>query len=190
MADYAKTYDHLLIDSGAYSVFSSGVRIDALEYKEWHEQWDGMADAVAGLDDIDGDWRKSLRNYEVGGGFPTYHDTDPPELLSQLVGLAAERGKWLGIGLKPPRNNRRGWLRETLDQIPGDIHVHGWAMRKYGDLARFDSVDSTNWWRDGFKLKTQLPWLSYGECLDVIVKRYQRCHRNTPVDRDDEPKLF
>jgi hypothetical protein len=190
MADYAKTYDHLLIDSGAYSVFSSGVRIDALEYKEWHEQWDGMADAVAGLDDIDGDWRKSLKNYELGLGFPTYHDTDPPELLCDtLIPMAKDRGNWIGIGLQPPRHGKRQWLQETLAEIPEELHVHGWALRQYADLARIDSVDSTNWWRDGFKLKTQLPYLTYGECLDIIVKRYQREPARKPK-MSEEPKLF
>ena len=174
MADYAKTYDHILIDSGAYSVLNSGTTLDVLEYKDWAQQWDGVADAVAGLDDIGGDWKLILKNYEIGGGFPTFHDTDPPELLKELCQLAKEGSNWIGIGLKPPRQSKRMWLRETLAAIPEGIHVHGWALRQYANLARFDSMDSTNWWRDGFLYKTMLPHLTYGECLDIVVKRYQR----------------
>ena len=171
---YVKSFDHVLIDSGAYTVLNSGATIDILEYRDWSQRWDGTVDAIAGLDDISGDWKQSLENYRIGGGFPTFHDTDPPELLADLCHLAKERGNWLGIGIKPPRDNKRIWLKETLSQIPEGIHVHGWAMRQYADLARFDSMDSTNWWRDGFKYKTMLPHLTYAECLDIVVKRYQR----------------
>mgnify|MGYP001346321425 FL=1 len=188
MEDYVSSYRHIIIDSGAYSMMNSGVSVDPHEYRDWHTRWEDTADAVAGLDDINGDWKRSLENYEIGGGFPTYHDTDPPALLGDLCHLAKERGNSLGIGIKPPRDNKRQWLKETLSEIPEGLHVHGWAMRQYADMARFDSMDSTNWWRDGFKLKTQLPYLTYGECLDIIVKRYQRAGSKTP--RQDEESLF
>jgi len=173
---YQQTFKRILIDSGAYSEMNSGKAIDVSEYADWASRWADHADAIAGLDDIRGDWRRSLRNYEIVG-FPTFHDTDPPELLDDLVPLARERGRWLGIGLMPPRYNKERWLRETLDRIPGDIHVHGWALRAYTRIRRLDSVDSTNWWRDGMKVAAQLPWLTYGECLEIVVKRYQREHR-------------
>lgn len=188
MEDYVASYRRIIIDSGAYSQMNSGVSVDPHEYRDWHTRWGDTADAVAGLDDINGDWKRSLENYKIGGGFPTYHDTDPPELLGDLCHMAEERGNWLGIGIKPPRGNKRAWLKETLSEIPNGLHVHGWAMRQYADLVRFDSMDSTNWWRDGFKLKTQLPYLTYGECLDIIVKRYQRAGLKTP--RKDEETLF
>ena len=135
-----------------------------------------MADAVAGLDDISGDWKRSLRNYEQYGGFPTYHDTDPPELLDDLLPIAYERGNWLGIGLLPPRTGREDWLIRTLDRIPNDIHLHGWALRRYTHLRRFNSMDSTNWWRDALMLSSvnEIKHLTPAECLDIIVKRYKR----------------
>ena len=185
MRDYARTYSHLLIDSGAYSVHNSGIDLDIIEYRDWHQQFDGHADAIAGLDDIGGDWKKSMTNYERGGGCPTFHETDPPELLDDLVPLAACRGNWIGIGLKPPRHRKRSWLRETIERIPDDMHIHGWAMRQYSDLAGWDSMDSTNWWRDGFQIKNLLPYLTYGECLEIIVKRYQRENQQGPSDSVD-----
>ena len=68
--------------------------------------------------------------------------------------------------------------------MPDDLHVHGWALRAYTHIRRLDSVDSTNWWRDAMDLRTlpALAHLTYGECLEIIVKRYQRWHR---VIRDD-----
>ena len=181
MDDYMPSYDRVLVDSGAYSEMNSGKRIDLPAYCEWAGSLRGI-DAWAGLDDINGDWRRSLRNYEQGG-FPTMHDTDPDGLLDDLLPIAEERGWWLGIGLKPPRQGKERWVRETLERIPPHIHVHGWALRAYTHLSRLDSVDSTNWFRDSWKVQNELPWLTPGECLDIVVKRYKRWERVKEIDQ-------
>lgn len=174
---YQPSFRRVLVDSGAYSELTGAAKVDGAAYKAWAAQWDGHADAVAGLDDISGDWRRSLRNYEQFGGFPTFHDTDPDELLPDLVAIARERGGWIGLGLKPPRDGKERWIRRACDRIPDYLHVHGWALRAYTHIRRLDSVDSTNWWRDAMKIRKQLPWLTYGECLGIVVKRYQRWTR-------------
>lgn len=188
---YQQTFRRILIDSGAFSEINSGVKIDGAAYRDWSQRWREHADAIAGLDDIRGDWRRSLRNYEAYGGFPTMHDTDPPELLDDLIPLARDRGGYLGIGLKPPRHGKERWIRETCDRIPDGIHVHGWALRAYTHVRRLDSVDSTNWWRDAMKLRTfpDLAHLTYGEALEIVVKRYIRWQR-VIVDPQMEPDLF
>ena len=172
--------DGLLLDSGAYSVYASGVEIDIGAYVDWAAQFD-WADAWAGLDHVAGDWRQSLANYKAGG-FPTYHNSDPPELLDELVPMARERGGWLGIGLTTPRTGKLGWMRDTLERIPDDLHVHGWACGLYAGMRRLDSVDSTNWFRDVKYVLNAYPWLTPGECLEIIVKRYQRKVRLRDVD--------
>lgn len=190
---YHQSFSHILIDSGAYSEFTSGKAIDVKAYAEWAEQWVGHADAIAGLDDIRGDWRRSLRNYEAfPGGFPTFHESDPPELLPDLVAMAQERKQWLGFGLLPPRQGKESFVRETLARIPEGIHVHGWAMRAYTHCRRLDSVDSTNWWRDAMALRTVpgLAHLNYGECLEIVVKRYQRWKRTIREAPPEERGLF
>ena len=177
---YAPTFRRILIDSGAYSEFTTGKPIDIDAYADWTGRWADHADAVAGLDDIAGDWRKSLANYErFPGGFPTFHDTDPPELLDDLVAMAKDRSSWLGLGLKPPREGKEAWVRRACDRIPEGIHVHGWALRLYTKVRRLDSVDSTNWWRDAMKLRQipELAHLTYGETLEIVVKRYARWDR-------------
>lgn len=181
---YQATFRRILIDSGAFSELNSGVKIDGVAYKDWHQRWIGHADAIAGLDDISGDWRRSLKNYELYGGFPTMHETDPPELLADLLHLARERGGWIGLGLLPPRHGKEKWVRWACSQIPDGIHIHGWALRAYTHVRRIDSVDSTNWYRDAFKLRVTpgCEHLTYGECLEVVVKRYQRSNR---IIRDD-----
>lgn len=191
MDRYQASFRRILIDSGAYSEMNTGKRVDMAEYIEWASRWTGHADAIAGLDDISGDWRRSLANYEAfDGGFPTMHDTDPPELLDDLIAIAQERKHWIGVGLMPPRTNKELWIRETLDRIPPDMHVHGWALRAYSHIRRIDSMDSTNWWRDGMDIATKLPWLTYGECLEIVVKRYKRETRKLTVESSQSQHLF
>jgi hypothetical protein len=177
---YHQSFKRILIDSGAFSAFNSGKNLSVECYMDWAYQWMNTADAIAGLDDIEGNWRKSVANYlKFPQGFPTFHETDPWELLDELVHLCKERMLWLGIGLLPPRKGKEYFVRKVCDSIPEDIHVHGWACREYTYIRRIDSVDSTNWWRDAMKLRTikDLNHLNYGECLDIVVKRYKRWSR-------------
>lgn len=189
---YQESFARILIDSGAFSELSSGKKIDMEAYIDWGGRWVGHADAIAGLDDISGDWKRSMRNYQKFElGFPTFHDTDPPELLDELIAMAMERNKWIGLGLLPPRQGKETWVRSALDRIPDCIHVHGWALRQYTHCRRIDSVDSTNWWRDAMQLRTkpELAHLTYGECLEIIVKRYKRWNR-TIRDTGEHMTLF
>lgn len=190
---YQQSFSRVLVDSGAYSEFTTGKRVDLGAYCEWASRWDGHADAIAGLDDIAGDWKKSLANYEAfPGGFPTFHESDPWDLLADLVAMCIERRQWLGLGLLPPREGKESWVRRVVAEIPDSIHVHGWAMRRYTHVRRLDSVDSTNWWRDAMKLRTssELSHLTYGECLDIVVKRYQRWTRVITDPKSTEAPLF
>ena len=175
LLDYQASFGRIIIDSGAYSEMNTGVTIDGVVYKDWCEQWSDRAMAIAGLDDIRGDWRRSLANYKAFGGFPTMHDSDPPELLDELVGIARAQGRgWLGIGLVPPRHGKERFIRQVCERVPADIHVDGWALRAYVGIRRLDSVDSTNWFRDSWQLRKLMPWLTPAECVGLIVKRYQR----------------
>mgnify|MGYP003146451619 CR=1 FL=1 len=175
MDRYVPSYGKLLIDSGAYSVLNSGTKIDLGEFREWSERFMPIAEAVAGLDDISGDWKQGLKNYEaVPWSFPTWHDTDPIELIPDLVALARERKTWIAIGLKPPRQGKEGIIRDFMERVPEDLHVHGWALRSYAHIPGLNSVDSTGWLREPMTLMTLYPFLTYGECLEIIIKRYQR----------------
>lgn len=178
LESYQCTFGRILIDSGAYSVMNTGKTVDVLAYRDWSQRWRETADAIAGLDDISGDWRQSLRNYEaVEWSFPTIHDTDPPELLDDLIAICIERKCWLGVGLMPPRETKERFLRDVFERIPENVHVHGWALRAYTKLRRIDSVDSTNWFRDAMKYRSQLPWITYAEALELVTKRYKRWSR-------------
>lgn len=189
---YQQTFRRVLIDSGAFSVLTGAANVDLAAYVEWAERWRNHADAVACLDDINGDWRRGMANAAAmpdGLGFPTFHDTDPWEILPDLVAIARERGNWIGLGLKPPRSGKEAWVRKACRLLPEDIHVHGWAMREYTHVRRLDSVDSTNWWRDAMAYRKDFPWLTYGECLEIVVKRYQRWTRLI-VEPTEQKELF
>lgn len=185
--DYAPTFGRMLIDSGAFSEFNTGKKIDGAAYRDWCARWADCVhvDAIAGLDDIRGDWRRSLSNYERFGGFPTFHESDPPELLEDLLPIARERGGWLGFGLLPPRAGKWDFVRATLDRIPPGVHVHVWAGGEYCGLPRVDSCDSVNWFREAFSIKTArlTSHLTYAECIEIQVKRYQRAAR-APIPAD------
>jgi hypothetical protein len=190
--EYQQSFDRILVDSGAFSVLNSGAEIDVLEYRDWSERWRGRADAIAGLDDIGGDWRASVDNYdEIPWGFPTFHDTDPPDFLPELVAMARERGGWLGLGLLPPRRGKERWIRETLERIPDELHVHVWAGRQFLGIPGFRSTDSTNWFRDAMSLRkrSSLEFLTIAECLDLVVLRYRRETRRMDDD-DGQARLF
>lgn len=186
---YQQSFGKVLIDSGAYSEMNSGKAVDGHAYRDWHPRWADRAEAVAGLDDIRGDWRRSLRNYEAFGGFPTFHDSDPPELLADLIPIAREQGRgWIGLGLVPPRAGKGKWVRAACDRIPDDLHVHGWALREYTHVSRLDSVDSTNWFRDAWAylnaLDPKREWLTPAEAVELVVKRYKRWRRTVRESAD------
>lgn len=188
MWQYQPTFERVLVDWGGYTEHTTGNKIDVAKYKPWSKKWEGHADAIAGCDDINGDWKKSMANYqEIPWTFPTMHDSDPVELLPELVAMALERKTWLGIGLVPPREGKEKFVRWVCDNVPDGLHLHGWALRRYTHIRRLNSVDSTNWWRDAMDIRKKLPWLTYGETLDLIVKRYQRWTR---VIRDVETEAL
>ena len=181
------SFADVLIDSGAYSERRSGIKIDLEEYIDWVAQFPWVV-AWAGLDDISGDWRRSLANF-ARGGFPTIHNTDPPEFLDDLIPIARERGNWIGVGIDPPREGNEDWVRDTVERIPDDLHVHGFALGLYSHLPGIDSIDSTHWWREAMKYRDSMPWLTYGETLEISVKKAQR-HRKVLVCEEGDQGTF
>jgi len=185
---YIPTFGRVMADSGAYSEMSSGKVVDLDEYGQWVEEARLTLDAAAALDDIRGDWRRSLRNWDsLPHTFPVLHDSDPPEYIAAVIERLGDPARarlrptdlqWCGIGLVPPRSNTQFALR-MLGMIPPGVHVHLFALRKIASAALavrgFDvSFDSTTWLLDAFAIGKQLPWLTTAECVDLVVRRYQR----------------
>ena len=179
--DYLPSFGRVLIDSGAFSVLNSGKRVEVDAYAEWAAEYRelGHVDAVGALDDIAGDWERGLSNWRrYPWQFPTYHDSDPEEALDVIL---SHSPAWVGLGMVPPRD-KEAWLLRTLERIPAGVHVHGWALRAYDWHPRIDSTDSTNWFRDAWQMRKDIPWLTPAECVEIVVKRYQReCRAKRPA---------
>ena len=190
---YIPTFGRLLWDSGAFTSFTQGRPVDLDAYAERARSvpW---ADGAACLDDIAGDWRLGLANWDAHPWmFPVYHDSDPLEALEAILERLQdpERGRfrplspqWIGLGMIPPRTSRQ-WLAETLARIPPGVHVHGFAMRGHGDvLVRLrgadSSADSVNWMLDARKVGRDLPWLTPVETVEIVAKRYEREFKAMP----------
>lgn len=185
--DYSPSFKSVLVDSGAFSELNSGVKVDLAAYVDWVAKMPWV-DNWAALDDISGDWRRGMENLKAGG-FGTYHEADPPELLPELIEIARERGNWIGLGMTPPRRARR-WLVETLERIPEDLHIHGWALGAFlGErgASKIASVDSTTWYRRSEALRVGgLSFLTPVEALSIEIKRILRTpKRHTLVDHED-----
>lgn len=187
LMEFTRSFRRVLWDSGAYTAFTKGKVIDLDDYAETARAipW---ADGAASLDDIAGDWRKGLANWDrYPWMFPVYHDSDPPEALDAILERLQDRAiarfrpaspQWIGLGMTPPRQSRR-WLGETLARLPAGLHVHGFALRGHADLITAArgaecSADSINWMLDARKVAEDMPWLTPPECVEIIVKRYER----------------
>ena len=187
--NYCESFYKILIDSGAFSVYNSGKTIDREKYFRWSLRFKNIADQVACLDSVIGDTDETIANCEYmpeGWGFPTFHESDPWDSLPEMVELAYKHGGWIGLGLIPPRTGKDAWVRRAVTSIPEDLHIHGWACREYLYLPQIKSADSTNWFLDAMAVNKKLPWLNYGECLEIIIKRYQRESKMLEEPNDDE----
>lgn len=189
LGEYIPTFGQTMVDSGAYSEMSSGKVVDLDKYGQWLDALPFAADAAAALDDIRGDWERSLYNWDqIPQTFPVLHDSDPPNYIDAVLERLQDshRGRlrptdaqWCGIGLVPPRT-KTAFVERLLKRIPSGVHVHLFAMRNMLPQAMAIrgndvSADSINWVLDSFAVKNKIPWLTLAECTEIVVKRYQRC---------------
>lgn len=181
LSSYVPSFGRVLVDSGAFSEFNSGKKIEQDPYLSWAERWRGKVDGIAAVDDIRGDWRNGIKRWLEARDwtFPTYHESDPPEALDEIL---SHDPSMIGLGGLPPRRNATAdWLTRTWPRIPRDLPVHGWAMRWHPQWP-WRSIDSTNWILDSQKLTRDLYWLTPAECVELVVKRYQREKHARKVD--------
>lgn len=146
----------ILLDSGAYSAFSSGVKIPLERFAEFCVKFQNKFDLIASLDVI-GDADASDRNYQAlldAGAtkvFPTFHYGEPFSFLekmkkqSKVIGLGGVAQ--LGGGKKLLDFLDASWRRLT-DKSGRPTHkVHGFAVTAGSLIMRYPwySVDSASW---------------------------------------------
>ena len=164
-ADYKKTFPtfkkyldkynfNILLDSGAYSAFTRGIKLDVREYAEFIQQHKKYFERYFNLDDIE-DFENTWNNqdYLESQGLkpvPVFHYGEPLELLRMMV----RQYDFIGLGgmVPIPNNKLDAWLSQLLFDRNGDVkypnvkfHALGlstsYLLRKYP----FYSCDSTKW---------------------------------------------
>lgn len=154
---------NLFLDSGAYSAFSQGTKIDLDEYIEFIKKFEHAIDQYSNLDVIPvGDITKAeaaqktlenQRKMEAAGltPIPVFHYREPVKYLEHYV----QNYDYISLGGMVPVSNRDlvPWLNKlwqdhlTDDDMMPRVKVHGFGMTSLDLMLRYPwfSVDSTSW---------------------------------------------
>jgi hypothetical protein len=139
----------IMIDSGAYSAFSVGQRIDIDEYVELLKRY---PQCIYINLDVCSDPDETQRNqgYLEDKGLnpiPVYHFGEPREVLE---GLVAKGYGYIGLGnsilsVRRPQSQFRSWVFDCCNQYP-EVKFHGFAVGALKpELMGLYSADSTTW---------------------------------------------
>lgn len=163
-ADYRKAFakfsEHLneyqfniLLDSGAYSAFTRGIKLDVREYADFLLEWGHWFEEYFNLDVI-GDYESSWENqrYLESRGLkpiPVVHYGEEPGLVEQL----GKQYDLVALGGMVPIHKRELdiWLRQVFYNANGNLRdlpkIHGLGLTTKELLLKypFYSSDSTGW---------------------------------------------
>lgn len=163
----------ICIDSGAFSAYTTGAKIEVAEYAEWLASINRPIDFAFTLDVL-ADERASLANWRALRDehglmtMPVIHFGQRPEdVLPTYLAEGAERLSMGGIAGGATRQSI-GWAAHVFRWMRangwGHIPVHGLGLHMRSDLARLpwattDSSTYVNLWRFGhFVLWTGRDW--------------------------------
>lgn len=151
---YAARCD-LLIDSGAFTALSLGIKIDRSEYVDFLLKERAYITHAASLDVI-GDWKASARNFEWMRGkladqvslIPAWHLGSPLKELDRLC----KTEPYVAIGGCVPYSKRPKLLMKHLIQAHQVARKHGTELHGLGVTGKetmtrlpWASVDSSSW---------------------------------------------
>ena len=158
-------YPSVILDSGAFTVISQGIRIDVHEYASFAREHGALFDIVANLDDIAGDCEQSRRNLDIlrrarVPAIPVFHqDEDWAELhaMSDEPRIGVGFARKPGGRLKYPDAVNRAWLDVFFQQT--EVPTHGFAMTRLGMTHGypFATTDSTTWIQEANALMRRNP---------------------------------
>ncbi len=198
---YRPTWKGAMADCGAYTELSQGVKIDLDEYIAFCHEHGAFYDVLVSLDDIRGDVAKSRANHQrmLDAGIramPVFHQGEPWSVLDEVCASAPDG--YIGLGLQRPIQNARAWLDEVFSRKPSHINAHGFAMVAYLIWGYpFFSVDSSTWVHEWLALQAvkgqgadALEYLTPGELLAIVLKKYERIRAKTAWTRTPQGGLF
>lgn len=189
MSRYRPTFRGRKLDSGAYSVMAKGETVDLEKYIDFALEHARGYDEIVNLDVISGavadrvdQGKKNLQRMRDAGlsPMPVFHQGEPWSILEEL----ASCGK-VGLGFQRPIKCAETFLDGCFSRLPATCRVHGFGManEKFVGVYPFFSVDSATWFhelRALMALKGQgsdvLQYLTQGELLALVVKKYERLH--------------
>lgn len=169
----------LFIDSGAFSVHNSGKTIDIEKYIDYIFQWKEMKKPIvyASLDVI-GDAKAGMKNYKkmLARGLepiPTYHYSEPLEVLLELSSITSYIGLGATVGLSTPRRKLFFDKIFSLYPDPTKIGFHGFGITappliKAYPWASIDSTMAMKWAMFGQILT---PWGRF-TAMDSIARKH------------------
>lgn len=187
MVRYRPTFAGLMLDSGAFSEMTTGAAVDLGAYIEFAVAHGKAYETIANLDVIAGDvaarvdasMRNLQRMRDAGvDALPVFHQGEPWSVLTDLAACGH-----VGLGFQRPIKCAEDFLDGCFSRLPSAVRVHGFAMAnvKYTGRYPFHSVDSATWvheLRALSAIKDQasdvLRYLTQGELLALVVKKYQR----------------
>lgn len=159
----------LMLDSGAFSAWTSGLVIDVHDYIEFVQQNEHLIEIAVNLDVIPGTiggsptsreiedackagWKNLIAMRDAGCNvMPVYHFGERTYWLDKMLG---EGFKWVGLGGLVGRatKQRHQWLDKVFARLcrgggyPG-VRIHGFGATGTPTIMRYPwfSVDSTAW---------------------------------------------
>lgn len=192
MVRFRPTFAGMMLDSGAYSVMSTGAKVDLEEYIDFASEHRRGYSKIVNLDVISGDVSarvdEGLRNLQrmrdAGlDPMPVFHQGEPWSVLTDLASCGH-----IGLGFQRPIKCAEEFLDECFSRIPAGVYVHGFAManEKYSGVYPFAAVDTATWVHELKALSALsgqgsdvLQYLTQPELLGLVVKKYQRMPRAT-----------
>ena len=146
----AGAYRSAILDSGAFTVYTTGREISLEAYRAFALEVADLFDLVVTLDDIAGDVATSQANtaaLEAAGleVVPVFHQGEPWSELERLV----ETYGTIGVGFQRPIKGGADWLDEVFARVPSSVRVHGFGMTRFAraEPSRwpFATADSATW---------------------------------------------
>ena len=145
----------VFLDSGAFSAFSLGAKVDLPKYCDWIKKHEDIVEHASVLDSIgsaQGTFDNQIAMEKLGvSPLPCYHYGEDPRFLEYYVA----NYEYITIGGMVPitRPQLKLWLDEIWEKYLTDgsgrpkLKVHGFGLTSVELMARYPwySVDSSSW---------------------------------------------
>lgn len=192
----AATQKKIFLDSGGFSAFTKGAKIDIDNYIKFIKENENVLTVYAVLDVI-GDFKGTMRNqhYMEKKGvnpLPVFHFGGDLNNLKSLV----KDYDYIALGGLVPyardKKKLKAWLDKCFSIIKCDCKIHGFGMTGIEILKRypFYSVDSTSWLGGSMRAEIYEFVPEEGKLKTIKTKCQDRASYKTIDFNDDGDKRW